>query len=101
MRLRLQKLQSKDKQARKLRVEQPVKDWQDIKGVLHHQGLPYILEIIWTELIRRHHDNLLAGHFGIMKTQELVARKYYWPTLCHDVDNYVKGCDICLASKIV
>ena len=53
------------------------------------------------ELISRHHDNLLAGHFGIKKIQELVARKYYWPTLRHDVDNYVKGCNVCLASKAV
>ena len=77
MRLRLQELQSEDKQARKLRAEQPVKDWQDIKGVLHHQGLPYVPEIIRTELISRHHDNPLAGHFGIEKTRELVVQKYY------------------------
>ena len=86
---------------RKFRAEQPVKDWQNIEDVLHYQGLPYILEIIRTELISRHHDNPLAGHFSIEKTQELVARKYYWPTLRHDIDNYVKGCDICLASKAV
>lgn len=30
-----------------------------------------------------------------------MARKYYWPTLRHDVEAYVKGCDICLASKVV
>ena len=37
MRLRLQELQGKDKQARKLRAEQPVKDdWEDIDSVLHH-----------------------------------------------------------------
>ena len=101
MRLRLQELQSEDEQARKLRAEQPVKDWQDIKGVLHHQGLPYVPEIIRTKLISRYHDDPLAGHFGIEKTRKLVARKYYWPTLRHDVDNYVKGCGICLASKAV
>ena len=101
MRLRLQELQSEDKQAQKLRAEQLVKDWQDIKSVLHHQGLPYVPEIIRTELISRHHDDPLAGHFGIEKTRELVARKYYWPTLRHDVDDYVKGCDVCLASKAV
>ena len=101
MRLRLQELQSKDKQVRKFRAEQPVKDWQDIEDVLHHQGLPYFSEIIRTELISRHHDNLIAGHFSIKKTREFVAQKYYWPTLCHDVDDYVKECDICLALKTV
>ena len=29
--------------------------WKDVKGVVHHQG-----------------------YFGTKKTQELVARKYYW-----------------------
>ena len=86
---------------RKLRAEQLVKDWQDIEGVLHYQDLFYVPEIIRTKLISKYHDNPLTGHFGIEKTRELVARKYYWPTLRHDVDNYVKGCDVCLASKAV
>ena len=69
--------------------------------MLHYQGLPYILEIIRIELISRHHDNPLVGHFGIKKTCKLVAWKYYWPTLCHDINNYVKGCNLLLALKII
>ena len=100
MRLRLQELQAKDEQARKTKAEHS-EGWDNINGVLHHQGLPYIPEIIRTELISRHHDDPLAGHFGIEKTRELIARKYYWPTLRRDVDDYVRGCDVCLASKAV
>ena len=78
MQLRLQKLQDKENQARKLKIEQSGNtDWQDVEGVLYHQGLPYVPEIIKMELISRHHDDPLAGHFGIEKTQELVTRKYY------------------------
>ena len=102
MRLRLQELQGEDEQARKLRAEQPVKEgWEDIDGVLHHQGLPYILEIIRTKLVSKHHNDPLVGHFGIKKIRELVTRKYYWPTLCHDVDNYVKRYNVWLALKAV
>ena len=43
----------------------------------------------------------MVGHFGIKKTQELIARKNNWPTLPHNVKAYVKGCDLCLASKTV
>ena len=68
---------------------------------MHYQGLPYVPEIIWIELISKHYDNPLAGHFGIKKTQELVAQKYYWPMLRHNVDDYVKGCNVCLSSKTV
>ena len=101
MRWKLQELQEEDKQARKLRAKQLVKDgWENINGVLHYQGLSYVPEIIQTELISKHHNYLLASHFGIEKTHKLVARKYYWP-VCHDVDDYVKVCNVCLASKAV
>ena len=52
-------------------------------------------------MISRHHDDPLVGHFGIDKTRELVGRKYYWPSLRRDVESYVRGCDVCLASKAV
>ncbi len=42
---------------------------------------------------------MLAGHFGIDKSRELIALKYYWPSLKIDVEAYFKGCDVCLASK--
>ena len=58
-------------------------------------------ESIWMKLISRHHNNPLVVHFGIEKTCELLARKYYWPTLRHDVEAYVKGCNVCLALKAV
>ena len=44
---------------------------------------------------------LLAGHFGINKTKDLLGRKYYWPSLQKDVEAYIKGCDVCLGSKTV
>ena len=101
MRLRLVELQAEDGQARKIRAEKLDGNWEDFDGILHHQDLPYVLKIIRTKLISRHYDDPLAGHFGIEKTRELVARKYYWETLRHDVEVYVRGCDVCLASKAV
>ena len=79
MRLKLHKLQAKDKQARKLRANQQLgqQGWKDIDGVLHYQGLLYVPEIIQTKFISRHHNNPLTSHFGIKKTRELVALKYY------------------------
>ena len=79
MRLRLHELQAEDEQARKLRADQQLgqQGWDDIDRILHHQGLPYVPEIIRTELISRHHNDPLAGHFGIEKTRELIAQKYF------------------------
>ena len=69
--------------------------------MLQYQGLPYILEIIRSEVISCYHDDPLTGHFGIDKKKELVGRKYYWPGLKRDVESYVRGCDVCLALKAV
>ncbi len=99
--MRLPELQNDDKEAMKLRSEGLPEGWEDIEQVLHYQGLPYVPKVIRSELISRHHDDPLVGHFGIEKTRELIARKYYWPTLRQDVETYVKGCDVCLAAKAV
>ncbi len=101
MRMRLPKLQDDDKEAMKLRSEELPEGWEDIEQVFHYQGLPYVPKVIRSELTSKHHDDPLAGHFGIEKTRKLIARKYYWPTLRRDVEAYVKGCGVCLASKAI
>ncbi len=101
MRIRLPELQDDDKEAMKLRSEGLPEGWKDIEQVLHYQDLPYVPKVIRSELISKHHDNPLAGHFSIKKTRELIARKYYWPTLRREVEAYVKGYNVCLASKVV
>ena len=58
-------------------------------------------EAIRIELISRYHNNPLSGYYGIEKTRKLLAWKYYWPILRHNVKAYVKACDVFLASKMV
>ena len=77
IRLRLSELQELDMEAWKIGVEGLKNDYEEVDGVLHHQGLPFIPEVIQTELINRHHDDLLGENFGINKTKDLVDRKYY------------------------
>ncbi len=69
--------------------------------MLYYQGPPYVPKVICSELINRHHNDPLVGHFSIKKTWELIARKYYWLMLQPDVKAYVKSCDVCLTSKTV
>ena len=99
--MRLLELQDNDKEAMKLRSKELLEGWENIEQILHYQGLPYVLKVIRSELINKHHDYPLTGHFGIEKTCKLVARKYYWPTLQQDVKAYIKGCDVYLALKAV
>ena len=102
MRLRLPELQESDDEARKIRATRELQEgWEDSNGVLHHQGLAFMPEIIWMELINCHHNDSLAGHFGIDKTKELIGRKYFWPSHKKDVESYIKGSDVCLGLKEV
>ena len=102
MRLRLSELQENDDKVKLFRGSADLPEgWKDVKGVLQYQGLQYVPKIIRSKVISRHHNNPLAEHFGVDKTRELVSRKYYWPSLRKDIKNYVRGCDVCLASKAV
>lgn len=60
-----------------------------------------MLEIIYSKIISYYYNNPLNSYFKIKKIWELVARKSFWPTFCQDVKVYVKGYDVCLASKAV
>ena len=65
LRLRFPELQAEDRKAQEIR-EQGLKDgWKDIEEVLYWESLLYLPEIIRTEIISRHHNDPLAGHFGI------------------------------------
>ena len=99
--LGLPKLQDKDEEAKVLRVGGFSEGWEEVEEVLQYRGLSYIPEIIRSEVISHHHNDPFTRHFGINKIKELVGRKYYWPSLRKDVENYVRGCDICSASKAV
>ena len=75
--------------------------YQKANRVLYLSGLLFVAKAIQIELIGRHYDNFLAGHFGIEKTGKFLAWKYFWLSLQHNVEAYVKGCDVYLASKAV
>ena len=71
-------MQVDNQQAKEIRSASTMKEgWEKVEEVLYFQGLPYIPEIICTELITWHYNNSFVGHFGFEKTKELVTRKYY------------------------
>ena len=99
--MQLPELQAEDQAARKIRKKELKEGWAEVEEVLHFQNLPYLPEIISTEIMGRHHNDPLEGNLGIEKSRELFAREYYWPILQADINAYVKGCDVCLASKAI
>ena len=69
--------------------------------MFHHQGLPFVATAIQIEFINHDHNNRLVGHLSIKKTRKLLTRKYYWLTIRHNVEAYVKDYDVCLALKVM
>ena len=39
------------------------------------------------------HDTHYSGHLGVRKTEELISRDFYWPTIHADVTAYVQTCE--------
>jgi hypothetical protein len=79
----------------------PLAEWNFENGLLLHRGKVYVpkLHELRMELIKLHHDTLLAGHPGRWKTLELISRNYWWPGMSIDVKKYVLGCDTCQRNK--
>ena len=56
-------------------------------------------ELLIEELIEELHRGGLGGHFGRSKTLQMVAERYFWPTICWDVYRHVDRCHTCQVSK--
>lgn len=50
-------------------------------------------------ILEENYDSATAGHFGIAKTYDLVARNYHWPGMRAYIKDYVSGCDTCNRNK--
>ena len=51
-------------------------------------------------LLRQHHDDPRAGHFGAGKTLDLLTRKFHWKDIAGDVRRYVSSCEQCQGARM-
>ena len=74
----------------------------DSQNLLNYNGKLYVPNeaSVRQELLKRHHDDPLAGHFGVAKTTELMSRKYFWESMKADIKEYVDTCDVCQRVKV-
>ncbi len=59
----------------------------DFIKLLHYKNKIYILsdKAIKNELIKLHHDNVLAEHYEVDRIINLLFRKYYWINMINNV----------------
>ena len=63
---------------------------RDESGYLHYEGRLYVPDAkdLRLRILKDKHNHLLAGHFGINKTTELVRREYTWPGVRKFVNDF-------------
>ena len=64
-------------------------------------GRLYVPEsnLLWMEVMQKHHDSLVARHPGYKKTLDLLQHNYYWSRMATTVKEYVTRCDMCQRFK--
>jgi hypothetical protein len=45
------------------------------------------------------HEGGLIAHFGVKKTEDVLAAHFFWPKMRHDVERYVSWCITCNKAK--
>ena len=45
------------------------------------------------------HDGTSGGHLGVNKPLDKIRKQFYWLHLRHDIEEWVRTCEICAASK--
>jgi hypothetical protein len=56
-------------------------------------------DILQQEIFAIRHNKPTAGHYGILKTLQLVSRNYYWPGMKRIITTYINGCHTCRLNK--
>ena len=58
-------------------------------------------DAIKLRILKQKHDHPTAGHPGITKTMQLIARDYAWPSAKNDVADYIGSCVKCARNKTI
>ncbi len=103
-------LQQEDKFAVRLKADKTTSIWKsDVEAwtlnsqeMIEYNESLYVSEdlSVREELLKRHHDDLLARHFDADKINELLDCKYYWKSMIKNVKEYINTYDICQRVKM-
>ena len=52
------------------------------------------------KLIKLYHCTVMGAHFGVAKTYQRIASKFYWKHMRQEIYHFVKCCQNCLRTKV-
>ena len=88
-----------------------IEDYLLDDGILYHIYSPKTTtaEGLWkqlvipkkfrSEIMQQNHDEPQAAHFGFNKTADKIRRRYFWPRMLADIQNWINTCIICQQDK--
>ncbi len=78
-------------------------DWTQRGKLLYKGSVLYIPEVeaLWIKILKKHHDDPLAGHLATKKTYNTLCHKYFWPNIYKQVDAYCTSCLICQGARVI
>src|ERR1700694_3651179 len=86
-------------QAYKDEMTSPGKDVDIEDGILYRKNRLWVPQELRQEVFFSEHGTKVAGHMGMDKTLELIARNLWWPNLEESVREYVGSCHDCQRNK--
>ncbi|KAJ1194909.1 hypothetical protein NDU88_004194 [Pleurodeles waltl] len=70
------------------------------KGLPYFKGALYVPTVeLQEKILQAYHDDQLAGHKGIQKTQNLIQREFWCSKMKTQIRQYVSTCDKCQRGK--
>jgi hypothetical protein len=75
-------------------------DWLYQEGKLYFKGCLYAPEGVRCDIVASLHESAAGGHGSVFRTQDLVARDFWWPGLNVFIHRFVAGCAVCQAHKV-
>lgn len=76
-------------------------EYQVEVGILRFKNRVFVgsANSLRSEILSEIHDISFGGHSGIMGTYSRLKAFFYWPNMKKEVEEMVKGCDICQRNK--
>ncbi|SLM35363.1 Reverse transcriptase domain [Lasallia pustulata] len=77
--------------------------WSQRDDLLYFDLVLYIpyTESLQLGIIKKHHDEPLAGHLAAEKTFVLICAKYYWPDMRKQIQKYYNSCLVCQGARVI
>src|SRR5437588_7967280 len=93
----IQKQMNSDASQSQLQNGTSLPTWTTIDGALAFKGRIYIPkdEELRSHIISLFHDPPESGHFGTLRTTEIISRNFYWSGMEGTVKRYVMACEVC------